>query len=405
MRRAYKFRLRPTVGQHVRLESCLKAQRELYNAALQERRDAYDRVVKQSPFYYSSDRPKGPVGYNIQSAQLSDIRELRPDIAQWSFSSQQATLRRLNKAFAAYFRRVKAGEEPGYPRFKAAHRFDSVEWPKDGDECRWKPEVSRVYLQGIGEMKVSAHRKVEGRVKTICVKREGRRWYLVLSCDDVPVQRLEPTGKAVGIDVGIVSFLTTSDHEHVDNPRWARVAAQRLARSQQVLSRKKRGSNNRRAARDTVAFRHAKVANQRRDFHHKLARTLVTDYDVICVEDLKVANMVRRPQAVADSEQPGTFLPNGAAAKGGLNRSISDAGWGQFVSILRAKAEEAGRAMVSVNPRHTSDGCDCGHVSQANRVSQAVFRCQACGYSADADEHAAGRILRAGLALLVATAA
>ena len=405
MRRAYKFRLRPTAKQHLALAQCLDAHRELYNAALQERRDAYERVVKASPFYYSSDRPKCPVHYGGQSAQLSDIRELRPDIAQWSFSSQQATLRRLNKAFAAYFRRVKAGEEPGYPRFKAAHRFDSVEWPKDGDECRWKPEVSRVYLQGIGEMKVSAHRKVEGRVKTICVKREGRRWYLVLSCDDVPVQRLEPTGKAVGIDVGIVSFLTTSDHEHVDNPRWARVAAQRLARSQQVLSRKKRGSNNRRAARDTVAFRHAKVANQRRDFHHKLARTLVTDYDVICVEDLKVANMVRRPQAVADSEQPGAFLPNGGSAKTGLNRSISDAGWGQFVSILRAKAEEAGRAVIDVNPRHTSDGCDCGHVSQANRVSQAVFRCQACGYSADADEHAAGRILRAGLALLVATAA
>ena len=405
MRRAYKFRLRPTAKQHLALAQCLDAHRELYNAALQERRDAYERVVKASPFYYSSDRPKCPVHYGGQSAQLSDIRELRPDIAQWSFSSQQATLRRLNKTFAAFFARVKNGETPGYPRFKAAHRFDSVEWPKDGDGAKWKPEVSRTYLQGIGHVKVTVHREVQGRLKTIAVKREGRRWYLVLSCDDVPVQRLEPTGKAVGIDVGIVSFLTTSDHEHVDNPRWARVAAQRLARSQQVLSRKKRGSNNRRAARDTVAFRHAKVANQRRDFHHKLARTLVTDYDVICVEDLKVANMVRRPQAVADSEQPGTFLPNGAAAKGGLNRSISDAGWGQFRIILNAKAEEAGRAVIDVNPRHTSDGCDCGHVSQANRVSQAVFRCQACGYSADADEHAAGRILRAGLALLVATAA
>ncbi len=143
MRRSYKFRLRPTAKQHVALGRCLDSHRELYNAALQERRDAWKLC-------------QVGISYNAQSAQLSEIRTLRPDVAHWSFSSQQATLRRLNKAFAAFFRRVRSGETPGYPRFKAAHRFDMVEWPKDGDGAKWKPEVSRVYLQGIGEVKATA---------------------------------------------------------------------------------------------------------------------------------------------------------------------------------------------------------------------------------------------------------
>src|ERR1700704_3255788 len=116
-----------------------------------------------------------PVRYGTQSAQLKDIRQGRPDLARWSFSSQQATLRRLDKAFRAFFRRIRAGKKPGYPRFKSAQRFVSVEWPKDGDGCRWKPEVSRVYLQGVGDVKVTAHRQVDGTVKTVQVRREGRR--------------------------------------------------------------------------------------------------------------------------------------------------------------------------------------------------------------------------------------
>ena len=152
------------------------------------------------------------------------------------FVSQQATLRRLNKAFAGFFRRVsKAGQKAGYPRFKGKARFDSVEWPKDGDGARWLPEQHRVYLQGIGQVKVYLHREVAGRVKTIQIKRQGRRWMLVLSCDDVPTNPLPVTGRQVGIDVGIVSFATTSDGEHVDNPRWARASAGRLAAAQRRL--------------------------------------------------------------------------------------------------------------------------------------------------------------------------
>jgi putative transposase len=393
VRRAYRFRLRPTARQHAALGQCLASHRELYNAALEERRDAW-RLRETS------------VSYGDQSAQLKEIRAVRADAAVWSFSSQQATLRRLDRAFAGFHRRVKAGEPPGYPRFKSAHRFDSVEWPKDGDGCRWQPEVRRVYLQGIGQVKVTIHRQVQGRVKTIQIRREGRRWMLVLSCDQVPTRPLTPTRAAVGIDVGIASFATTSDGQQVPNPSWGRAAAARLGAAQQVLARKQRGSNNRRRARATVAGRHRKLANQRRNFHHHTARALVVRYDLLVVEDLRIRNLVRRPAPRPDPDHPGAFLANRAAATSGLHRSIHDAGWGQFVSILRAKAEEAGRVVIDVDARHTSDRCEaCGHTATENRASQAVFSCRRCGHTANADEHAARNILRAGLARRATTPA
>lgn len=390
MRRSYAFRLRPTARQHVSLGQCLDAHRELYNAALQERRDAWSH--NQTRIYYGD-----------QSAQLTEIRAARADHAVWSFSSQQATLRRLNKAFDGFFRRVKTptpGVKAGYPRFKGKTRFDSVEWPKDGDGARWLPESRRVYLQGIGQVKVELHRPVKGRVKTIQIKRQGRRWMLVLSCDDVPAAGWPATGRTAGIDVGIASFATTSDGEHIDNPRWGRAAADKLAAAQQRLQRAKRGSKNRGRRRETVAARHRKIANQRKDFHHKQARALVESYDVLVVEDLKIANMLRRAKPLPDPDAAGQFLKNGARAKSGLNRSISDASWGGFVSKLRAKAEEAGRVWIEVDPRHTSDGCEkCGYADRENRVTQAEFVCQQCSHRAQADEHAARNVLRAGLAL------
>ena len=239
------FRLRPTARQHVALAACLEGHRELYNAALQERRDGWA-------------HSKTRIHYRDQSAQLTEIRAARPDLAVWSFSSQQATLRRLNKAFAGFFRRVKAAKpsvRPGFPRFKGKGRFDSMEWPKDGEGARWRPEQRQVYLQGIGQVKVHVHRQVMGRVKTIQVKRQGRRWILVLSCDDVPTAPLPATGRQAGLDVGIVSFATTSDGEHIDNPRWGRAAGDRLAAAQQRLQRAQRQSKNRERKRQTVAAR------------------------------------------------------------------------------------------------------------------------------------------------------
>ena len=216
----------------------MESHRELYNAALLERREGWA-------------HSKTRIHYGDQSAQLTEIRSSRPDQAVWSFSSQQATLRRLNRAFAGFFRRVKTpkpGLKPGYPRFKGKARFDSVEWPKDGDGARWLPEAKRVYLQGVGQVKVHLHREVQGRVKTIQIKRQGRRWTLVLSCEDVSANPLPATGRHAGIDVGIVRFATLSDGAGVNNPRWGRAAADRLTAALQRLQRAKRGSNNRNPA-------------------------------------------------------------------------------------------------------------------------------------------------------------
>lgn len=391
MRRSYKFLLRPTAKQVGALEACLEDTRQLYNAALEERREAW-RMRKTSVSFYSQD------------AQLKEIRAADPErYARWSFTCERAALKRLDRAFAAFYRRCKAGEKAGYPRFKGRGWWDSIEWP-NGDGARWDsvphPTVTRVKLQGVGHVRVHQHRAIKGTIKTVTVHREAGRWYVVLSCDNVPAEPIEPTGAVVGIDLGVASFLTTSDGRHVPNPRPLAVTAQRLAIAQQSLARKKRGSNRRRKAVRKVAALHAKVRHTRLDHAHKAALALVRDHDVIVHEALQVANMTRRPKPKPDEAEPGAHLPNGAAAKAGLNRSILDAGWGVFLTVLAAKAESAGRVVIAVNPRHTSQRCSaCGHVAAGNRVSQAEFRCQACGHEAHADVNAAINILRSGLDL------
>ncbi|XVQ83101.1 RNA-guided endonuclease InsQ/TnpB family protein [Microbispora siamensis] len=387
MRRSYKFLLRPTAKQAAALAACLEDHRHLYNAAVEHRRTAYRKAGVT-------------VRYGDQSAELKDIRaDDAEGQGRWSFSSQQATLRRLDKAFAAFFTRVREGRTPGFPRFKGRGWFDTVTWPRDGDGCRWdsqpeNPSTTYVRLQGIGHVRVHQHRPVQGRVKTISVKREGTRWYVILSCEDVPAQPLPSTGGAAGIDMGVVSLVTTSDGEPLDNPRHLAASAGRLAAAQRALARKKRGSTRRGKAVARVAALHAKVRRQRVDSAHKAALTLVRAYDVIVHEDLRIANMTR--SAAGTIVQPGRNV----AAKSGLNRSILDAGWGVFLRVLAYKAESAGRELIAVDPRNTSRTCSrCGHCAKDNRLTQAEFACTACGHTAHADVNAAVNILRAGLAL------
>jgi putative transposase len=233
----------------------------------------------------------------------------------------------------------------------------------------------------------------------VSVKREGDRWYVLLSCDDVPVQPLPPTGSTVGVDLGVASLVTVSEGRQIGNPRFLKRAAGQLTAAQRDLARKKHRSKRRRKAVARLAARHRKVRRQRLDLAHKAALTLVRDHDVIAAEALNIAGMTRRARARPDPDYPGRFLPNGQSAKAGLNRSILDAGWGVFLTVLRAKAESAGRTVVEVDARHTSQRCAaCGHVAPGNRVTQAVFRCLACGHAAHADVNAAVNILRAGLA-------
>lgn len=396
MIRAYKFLMRPTVGQRIALGEMLRDHCSLYNGALQERRDAYRHVSKTS------------VKYGMQSGQLKEIRAFDPERqGRWSFSSQQATLRRLDKAFAGFFRRIKSGDTPGYPRFRGVSWFDTVEFPKDGDGCRWDSTpcdpTTRVRLQGVGHVKVNRHRPVLGKVKTVSVKREGRMWFVVLTAEQEQPEPLPPTGSVVGVDLGIASFLTDSNGVHVPNPRHGRRAADRLEAAQQALSRfprvrrDKRTGNHRRAALKVAAL-HGKVRRQRLDHAHKTALALVREHDFIAHEDLKIRNMSRSPVPKPDPDQPGTFLPNGAATKAGLNKSINDAGWGVFLTILYAKAESAGRHVIAVDPRNTSRQCpECGHTAKENRPTQEKFHCVSCGHTAHADTVGALNVLRAGL--------
>ncbi|RGD56551.1 transposase [Kitasatospora xanthocidica] len=391
MIRAYKFLIRPTVGQAQALAEMLRDHCSLYNGALQERRDAYRHVSKTS------------VTYGQQSAQLKEIRSFDPECqGRWSFSSQQATLRRLDKAFAGFFRRVKSGERPGYPRFRGVGRFDTVDFPKDGDGCRWDSTphdpVTRVRFQGVGHVKVNRHRPVAGKVKTVSVKREGRRWFVVLTVEQTTPEPLPKTGSMVGVDMGIANFLADSNDGFVPNPRHGRKAGAKLEAAQQALSRCKRGGNRRRKAVQRVADLHRKVRRRRLDHAHKTALDLIRAHDVIAHENLTIRTMVRTPAPKPDPDRPGAFLPNGASAKAGLNRSISDAGWGVFLTILHAKAESAGREVIAVDPRNTSRTCPhCGHVAKENRPTQEAFHCVACDHEAHADTVGAINVLRAGL--------
>ena len=387
MRRAYKFLAYPTRPQEARSGALLRDHCDLYDAALEERREAWR-------------MRKAPVSYGVQSAQLKEIRRDDPDgQGRHSFTAQQQTLRRLNDAFVMFYKRCKIpGKKPGYPRFKPYTRFDQVRFVA-GDGAKWTPADgsgwARAYFQAVGSVKVKQHRPVTGTVKALQLKREHRRWYVIVITETEPVP-LPPSGREVGVDVGVVRFLTTSDGEVVANPRFFAASAGVIADLQRRMSRARPGSGNRRRIKRALAREHRKVRNRRRDFHHKTARALVNECDAIALEDLNTAGMTRRPQPKPDPDKPGEHLPNGAASKAGLNRSILDAGWAQFMSIIAGKAEEAGRRVILVDPRNTSIDChQCGR--RCVRPRQDTVICTVHG-AMDADVNGARNIYtRAGL--------
>jgi putative transposase len=396
VKRSHKLRAYPTRPQEGRAVRLLADHCDLYNAALQERREAW-RMRKVS------------VAHGDQSAQLREIRaaDLQGQ-GRHSFTAQQQTLRRLNNVFAAYFRRVRdadktmqrarsKGEKPterrvGYPRFKPRQRFDQVLFVA-GDGAKWEAtndgRWAHATFQAVGRVKVRQHRAVVGWVKALQLKREGRRWYLIV-VTEADVEPLPSTGRSVGVDVGVARFLTTSDGEVVGNPRFLDAAQQRIADLQRRKERAQPGSGNRRRVRQALAREWRKVRNRRRDFHHKTARALVDSCDVLALEALRVDGMTA--SASGTVQQPGTNV----AAKRGLNRSILDAGWAQFTSILTAKAESTGRQVLRVDPSYTSVTCHtCG--AGCGRPRREVVVCPVHG-ELDADLNGARNIAtRAGL--------
>lgn len=387
MIKSFKYRLYPTKQQTEQLQWTLNRCREIYNAALQERREAW-KYAKRS------------IGKFEQMRDLTIIRnEIRTEYQEIGSHVLQDVIKRVDKAYQAFFRRVKNGEKLGYPRFQNEGRYCSFTYP---DQQMWDIEGSKLHLHKIGAIKIKLHREITGKIKTVTIKREGQHWYAVFSCDleGDNEQRTPYTDDAVGVDLGLYHFAALSGGDIIDNPRYYRQSEAKLIKAQQVLSRKKKRNqqsgckgNRRKKAIQRVAQHHRKIRNQRQDFLHKQSRHLVNTYETIVFEDLEPSKMSKAPQPKQD-EETGKYLPNGASVKAGLNKSILDAGWSTFIAMCQSKAECAGVVqVVKVDPFKTSQVCSgCLHEGPHKDLSERVHTCENCGLVLDRDVNAAMNI-------------
>jgi putative transposase len=360
LRKTLKYKLKPTPEQKRELERVLLLCRRLYNTALEQRKTAYARC------HVSVSRYE-------QEAELKALRAEMPEYAGIHSHVLQDVLARLDKTFQAFFRRVKAGQTPGYPRFRGRERYNSLTYKEFGNGARL--DNGYLILSKIGRLVVRWSRPLQGTPKTVTISREADGWYVCFSCTDVPMQPLPLTGQETGIDLGLESFATLADGTQVPNPRLFRVAELNLKRAQRRVSRRKLRSKRRAKAVHLLAKAHTKVRRARQDFHQKTALALVRQYDTIYHEDLQTANMVQNQH---------------------LAKSISDAGWGQFCALLAFKAAYAGKRAVAVPPAFTSQACaGCG-VIVAKGVSVRWHSCAECGTSLHRDHNAARNILARG---------
>jgi putative transposase len=383
VRKTYKEKLRLTPEQARQLDVILWRCRTLYNVALEQRKTAWERChVSVKRF--------------AQEAELANIRAEFPEYAAIHAHVLQDVLARLDKTYRAFFRRVQAGEKPGYPRFQGRNRYHSFTYKEYGRGARL--DNGYLVLSKIGRIAVHwSRRPIQGTIKTVTISKEADGWYVCFSCVDVPAQPLPLTGQETGIDVGLKVFLITAEGDGVENPRHYRRAERELKKAQRRVSRRKKGSKRRKKAAQVLAKRHQKVRRQRTDFHHKTALALMRRYDTIYLEDLQISNLSRRTEPVSDGN--GGYLHNGASAKAGLNKSIQDAGWYSFRQILTCKAEWAGKRVEAVPPAYTSQDCSgCGERIEKS-LSVRTHVCTTCGLILDRDENAARNIQWAGQAL------
>jgi putative transposase len=354
--KTYKYRLYPTREQIRLLEAAFDTCRILYNSCLLDRVRHY------------GETGRGLTRIRQQEILVAD-KNLHPRL--WDVHSQclQNVLFRVERAYAGFFRRMKAGEKPGYPRLKGEGRYDSITYPQEPG-FKLTPEGLR--LSKIGTVKIKLHRSLVGKAKTCTVRRDAcGRWHASISVLYTPEAKAVPAAE-VGIDVGIRHFACLSTGEAVENPRNLARAENKLAHLQRGLSRKLRGSKNRYKARLRVARAHRKVRDRRADFHHKITRGLVDRYGLIAVEDLRIRNMVKNRH---------------------LAKHIGDAGWGQFLRFLEYKAEDAGIRVERVAPRYTSILCSGCGTKVPKPLSVRIHRCPACGLVLDRDHNAAQNIL------------
>jgi putative transposase len=363
VRKTFKYKLKPTAEQERVMTFVVRRCRELYNAALQERQEAWQKCGVA-------------ITEAQQSAQLPAVKEVRPEYYDIHSQVLQDVLTRLDRAFQAFFRRVKNGETPGYPRFQGANRYASFTYKQFGNGATL--DNGFLVVSKIGRIAVRWSRPLDGAPKTVTICKEADGWYVCISCVEVPVQSLESTGQETGIDLGIEAFATLSGGTRIFHPGWYRKAERALKTAQRRVSRRKLGSSRRRKAVTLLAKAHQKVRRQRQDFHHKTALALVRENDTIYHEDLHTANMVKNHH---------------------LAKSISDAGWATFLTILSYKAACAGRSVVAVPPAFTSQQCSgCGSLVSKG-LSVRWHSCPECGTSLHRDHNAAKNIERLGQSL------
>jgi putative transposase len=359
--KTFKYRLYPSKAQERQMFQVLNVCRHFYNMCLEERQLAYHFEGRS-------------VSKSEQEKMAIHYRRTFPQAKMVFSQSLQTVADEVDKAFQAFFRRVQAGQKPGYPRFKSRNRFHSFAFKQFGVGATL--DGRRLKMFGIGRVPVRWHRPIEGETKTVRIVYKAGHWYACFVCEVSDKPELPKTGRAIGIDVGVAALITTSEGEKVKSPKFYRMAQKKLRVLQRSLARKQKGGKNRQKALVQVQRQHEHVKNQRTDFAHKLSYTLVQNYDLIACEDLKIQNMVRNHH---------------------LSKSILDAGWGVFRQLLTNKAVDAGRQVVFVDPAYSSKCCSaCGEMFEDLTLSDRWVQC-ACGLSLDRDHNAAINILnRAG---------
>ena len=342
---------------------------------------------------------KHSVGYNAQAGELADLKVLAPWVAEAPHHCLQQVLRDLQVAFQNFF----AGRA-AYPAFQKKFAHDSFRFPDPKqfqvDEVRQRIKLPKLgwvpYRNGKGRHAL----KLQGTIKSITVSREGKHWFISILCEAEVAEPVPVLGPAVGVDLGVAQTITLSSGQGpIQIPGMTKAESCRLARIQRAFDRKRKGSINRAKARTRLAEFQARIARRRRDAVHKATTMLAKSHSLVVIEDLRIKSMTKAPEPKPDPDKEGSFLPNGAAAKAGLNKAILDKGWGEIRRQLEYKCRWYGSKLVAVPPAYTSQRCSapgCGHTEEGNRTSQAEFRCLKCGHAENADLNATKNILSKG---------
>jgi putative transposase len=367
MRKTFKYRLFPTAAQRTALQGQLDRCRWVYNQTLEVRQTAW-RKRQESLSRYDT------------AHLLTEWRASDSWLAEGHAQAQQETQKRVDLAFRSFFRRVKAGENPGYPRFKGRGWYDSFTFPQQRSNWRFL-EDGRLRLSKIGDVKIKLHRPLAGAPKTLTLRRDGvGNWYACFSCKVEP-EPLPVVSEMVGIDLGLKTFAMLSTGDVISRQRWMKRDAADIARLQRQKEQYPKGSSERRKVLRAINHAYQRTTNRRTDFAHQQSRALINHFGLIVFENLDIRSMQSHGNRV-------------------INRGIADVAWGQFVQFTTYKAESAGRVVLRVNPRGTTQACSgCGRVVPKD-LSVRVHDCPHCGLKLDRDLNAALNILARGLASL-----